>query len=158
MLYSNERHRERDSYRPSPEAPQKEQIQTTECVTACRLSKGAPQNLPPSSSAWSQRVIYENCINSDYMTSLMYFGCNVTFATLPVFLPTIISEMDSFTSIQPNSLICLTLPLLLLHHRPQRLSLRPPQNPWSLHRDSRSRRRDALPPPRKHNLHPKSAT
>jgi len=34
----------------------------------------------------------------------MYFGCNVTFASLPVFLPTIISEMGSFSSIQSNGL------------------------------------------------------
>ena len=38
------------------------------------------------------------------MTSLMYFGCNVTFASLPVFLPTIISEMGSFSNIQSNGL------------------------------------------------------
>jgi MFS family permease len=35
---------------------------------------------------------------------LMYFGCNVTFASLPVFLPTIIAEMGSFSSIQSNGL------------------------------------------------------
>jgi len=40
----------------------------------------------------------------DYMTSLMYFGCNVTFASLPVFLPTIISEMGAFTAVQSNGL------------------------------------------------------
>jgi predicted MFS family arabinose efflux permease len=35
---------------------------------------------------------------------LMYFGCNVSFASLPVFLPTIISEMKSFTPAQSNAL------------------------------------------------------
>jgi MFS family permease len=40
----------------------------------------------------------------DYMTSLMYFGCNVTFASLPVFLPTIISEMGAFSNVQSNGL------------------------------------------------------
>jgi hypothetical protein len=34
----------------------------------------------------------------------MYFGCNVTFASLPVFLPTIIDEMGAFTSVQANGL------------------------------------------------------
>jgi hypothetical protein len=34
----------------------------------------------------------------------MYFGCNVTFASLPVFLPTIINEMGSFSSVQSNGL------------------------------------------------------
>jgi hypothetical protein len=38
------------------------------------------------------------------MTALMYFGCNVTFASLPVFLPTIINEMGSFSSVQSNGL------------------------------------------------------
>jgi MFS family permease len=42
--------------------------------------------------------------DEDYMTALMYFGCNVTFASLPVFLPTIIDEMGSFTSVQSNGL------------------------------------------------------
>jgi MFS family permease len=40
----------------------------------------------------------------DYMTAFMYFGCNVTFASLPVFLPTIISEMGAFTTVQSNGL------------------------------------------------------
>lgn len=34
----------------------------------------------------------------------MFFGCNVTFASLPVFLPTIINEMGTFTSVQANGL------------------------------------------------------
>jgi peptidoglycan/LPS O-acetylase OafA/YrhL len=38
------------------------------------------------------------------MTALMFFGCNVTFASLPVFLPTIISEMGAFTPVQSNGL------------------------------------------------------
>jgi MFS family permease len=38
------------------------------------------------------------------MTAMMYFGCNVSFAALPVFLPTIISEMGGFTALQSNGL------------------------------------------------------
>lgn len=34
----------------------------------------------------------------------MYFGCNVCFASLPLFVPTIISEMGAFTQIQSNGL------------------------------------------------------
>ena len=34
----------------------------------------------------------------------MYFGCNVCFGSLPLFVPTIISEMGSFTTIQSNGL------------------------------------------------------
>lgn len=34
----------------------------------------------------------------------MYFGCNVCFASLPLFVPTIISQMGVFTDIQANGL------------------------------------------------------
>ena len=34
----------------------------------------------------------------------MYFSCNVSFASLPLFLPTIISEIGAFTTIQSNGL------------------------------------------------------
>ncbi|KAL4895141.1 major facilitator superfamily domain-containing protein [Aspergillus ambiguus] len=39
-----------------------------------------------------------------YPPALMYFGCNVCFASLPLFVPTIISEMGAFTEIQSNGL------------------------------------------------------
>lgn len=39
-----------------------------------------------------------------YLPPLIYFGCNVCFASLPLFVPTIISEMGAFTSIQSNGL------------------------------------------------------
>ena len=39
-----------------------------------------------------------------YPPALMYFGCNVCFASLPLFVPTIISEMGAFTTIQSNGL------------------------------------------------------
>ncbi|KAI5360689.1 Putative major facilitator superfamily, MFS transporter superfamily [Septoria linicola] len=38
------------------------------------------------------------------LPGFMYFGCNVSFASLPLFLPTIISEMGTFTRIQANGL------------------------------------------------------
>jgi hypothetical protein len=34
----------------------------------------------------------------------MYFGCTVCFASLPLFVPTIISKMGVFAAIQPNGL------------------------------------------------------
>jgi predicted MFS family arabinose efflux permease len=34
----------------------------------------------------------------------MYFGCNVCFASLPLFVPTIISEMGTFSRIQSNGM------------------------------------------------------
>ncbi|PYI01063.1 MFS general substrate transporter [Aspergillus sclerotiicarbonarius CBS 121057] len=39
-----------------------------------------------------------------YPPALMYFGCNVCFASLPLFVPTIISQMGAFTTIQSNGL------------------------------------------------------
>lgn len=39
-----------------------------------------------------------------YLPALMYFGCNVCFASLPLFIPTIISEMGAFTAIQSQGL------------------------------------------------------
>ncbi|KAI0547765.1 retrograde regulation protein 2 [Xylaria curta] len=39
-----------------------------------------------------------------YLTGLMYFGCNVSFASLPLFVPAIIAEIGSFTRIQANGL------------------------------------------------------
>ncbi|OJZ88876.1 hypothetical protein ASPFODRAFT_127854 [Aspergillus luchuensis CBS 106.47] len=41
---------------------------------------------------------------TSYPPALMYFGCNVCFASLPLFVPTIISEMGAFTTIQSNGL------------------------------------------------------
>ncbi|KAF7188738.1 putative transporter [Pseudocercospora fuligena] len=39
-----------------------------------------------------------------FLPGIMYFGCNVSFASLPLFLPTIISEFGTFTRIQSNGL------------------------------------------------------
>jgi len=38
-----------------------------------------------------------------WLTALMYFSCNVSFASLPVFLPTIINQMG-FTAVQAQGL------------------------------------------------------
>ena len=39
-----------------------------------------------------------------YIPGLMYFSCNVCYASLPLFLPTIIAEMGSFSDQQANGL------------------------------------------------------
>lgn len=39
-----------------------------------------------------------------YLPALMYFGCNVCFASLPLFVPTIISEMGHWTQPQSNGM------------------------------------------------------
>ncbi|KAK9780868.1 putative Major facilitator superfamily domain-containing protein [Seiridium cardinale] len=39
-----------------------------------------------------------------YLPGLMYFGCNVSFASLPLFVPTIIAEIGTFSRIQANGL------------------------------------------------------
>jgi hypothetical protein len=42
-------------------------------------------------------------VSQNYFTALMYFSCNVSFSSLPVFLPTILSEMG-FTPIDSQGL------------------------------------------------------
>ncbi|KAI2634449.1 retrograde regulation protein 2 [Xylaria nigripes] len=39
-----------------------------------------------------------------YLTGIMYFGCNVSFASLPLFVPAIIADIGDFTRIQANGL------------------------------------------------------
>jgi MFS family permease len=39
-----------------------------------------------------------------YIPGIMYFSINVSFASLPLFVPTIISQMGSFSKIQSNGL------------------------------------------------------
>ncbi|KAK4547753.1 hypothetical protein LTR36_000711 [Oleoguttula mirabilis] len=39
-----------------------------------------------------------------FIPGLCYFGCNVSFASLPLFVPTIISGMGSFSKVQSNGL------------------------------------------------------
>ncbi|KAI1144728.1 retrograde regulation protein 2 [Nemania diffusa] len=39
-----------------------------------------------------------------YLTGIMYFGCNVSFASLPLFVPAIIAEIGSFSRLQANGL------------------------------------------------------
>ncbi|KAI0969030.1 retrograde regulation protein 2 [Xylaria arbuscula] len=39
-----------------------------------------------------------------YITGVMYFGCNVSFASLPLFVPSIIAQIGSFSRIQANGL------------------------------------------------------
>jgi len=39
-----------------------------------------------------------------FVPGMMYFCCNVSFASLPLFLPTIISEIGAFSTIQSNGL------------------------------------------------------
>jgi hypothetical protein len=66
-----------------------------------------------------------------YIPGLMYFSCNVSFASLPLFVPTIISEMGAFTKIQSNGLsappyvLCFFM-ILLLTYLSDRTQMRGP--------------------------------
>ena len=42
--------------------------------------------------------------DSGYLPGIMYFSCNVSFASLPLFVPTIIAEIGAFSRIQSNGL------------------------------------------------------
>ncbi|KAH8880869.1 MFS general substrate transporter [Thozetella sp. PMI_491] len=39
-----------------------------------------------------------------YVPGVMYFGCNVSFSSLPLFVPTIIAEIGTFSNVQSNGL------------------------------------------------------
>jgi hypothetical protein len=45
----------------------------------------------------------------------MYFSCNVSFSSLPVFLPTILNQMG-FTAIDAQGLCASLLPVVFYHH------------------------------------------
>lgn len=66
-----------------------------------------------------------------YIPAIMYFSCNVSFASLPLFVPTIISQLGIFTKIQSNGLsappylLCFFM-ILLLTWLSDRYSMRAP--------------------------------
>jgi len=63
-----------------------------------RLDVGKEQGL-----RWKE--VFEGLTDpKSFIPGLCYFGCNVSFASLPLFVPTIISEMGSFGSAQSNGL------------------------------------------------------
>ncbi|RAL05050.1 MFS general substrate transporter [Aspergillus ibericus CBS 121593] len=68
---------------------------------------------------------------TSYPPASMYFGCNVCFASLPLFVPTIISQMGAFTTIQSNGLsappyILSWLAIVACAFLPDRVNLRGP--------------------------------
>ncbi|CZR70050.1 related to nicotinamide mononucleotide permease [Phialocephala subalpina] len=70
---------------------------------AIELSERQPGDRNSSKFEWKQAVGALMDYRS-YLPPLIYFGCNVCFASLPLFVPTIISEMGAFTTIQSNGL------------------------------------------------------
>jgi len=70
---------------------------------AIELSLRQPGDRQNSAFQWKQAVGALLDYRS-YLPPLMYFGCNVCFASLPLFVPTIISQMGAFTTIQSNGL------------------------------------------------------
>ncbi|GME54337.1 unnamed protein product [Neofusicoccum parvum] len=67
----------------------------------------------------------------NYLFALMNFSCNVSFASLPLFLPTIISELGTFSTIKSNGLsappylLCFLL-IIATAYTSDRLRLRGP--------------------------------
>ncbi|EEH20269.2 hypothetical protein PABG_02528 [Paracoccidioides brasiliensis Pb03] len=66
-----------------------------------------------------------------YIPALMYAGCNVSFASLPLFIPTIIKELGVFSTIQSNGLsappyILCFITIITVCYFSDRLSLRGP--------------------------------
>jgi len=70
---------------------------------AIAISQTQPGDRKSSKLNWRQlgsSLMDPRC----YLPGLCYFGCNVCFASLPLFVPTIISEMGAFSTIQSNGL------------------------------------------------------
>ena len=69
------------------------------------VSQNQKVDLGESKAGIRWRELFEAVIDpKSYIPALMYFGCNVSFASLPLFLPTIISEIGTFTTIESNGL------------------------------------------------------
>lgn len=68
------------------------------------ISRGRDNSASRSASLFSFTTIKHPLTSEqNYFTALMYFSCNVSFSSLPVFLPTILSEMG-FSDIQSQGL------------------------------------------------------
>ena len=61
-----------------------------------------PKCRSPSCSL--KKLKTNNLLCSAFIPPFIYFSCNVSFASLPLFLPTIISQIGTFTTIQSNGL------------------------------------------------------
>jgi MFS family permease len=70
---------------------------------AIEISMRQPGDRENDTFQWRQAIGALKDYRS-FLPPLMYFGCNVCFASLPLFVPTIISEMGRFTTIQSNGL------------------------------------------------------
>lgn len=70
---------------------------------AIEISENQPGDRSNDKFQWKQAVGALLDYRS-YIPPLIYFGCNVCFASLPLFVPTIISQMGAFTTIQSNGL------------------------------------------------------
>jgi MFS family permease len=70
---------------------------------AIELSERQPGDRSNDKFQWKQAVGALLDYRS-YIPPLIYFGCNVCFASLPLFVPTIISQMGAFSTIQSNGL------------------------------------------------------
>lgn len=68
-------------------------------VALYMVSKDQKVDVKDSGVKW--REILDALLDvKSWAVALMYFGCNVSFASLPLFLPTIISEMGEWESVE----------------------------------------------------------
>ncbi|KAN0099230.1 MFS general substrate transporter [Hyaloscypha variabilis] len=87
-----------------PDSPSKARfLSERDREIAIELSLRQPGDRNSDKFQWKQAVGALLDYRS-YIPPLIYFGCNVCFASLPLFVPTIISEMGAFTAIQSNGL------------------------------------------------------
>ncbi|PGH11312.1 hypothetical protein AJ79_04928 [Helicocarpus griseus UAMH5409] len=114
-----------------PDAPgQARFLNERERAVAVDISLRQPGDRRTEGLQWEQ-VLGALKDYRSYLPPLIYFGSNVCFGSLPLFVPTIISEMGAFTSIQSNGLsappyILCFLAIIATSHLSDRLSLRGP--------------------------------
>lgn len=72
------------------------------CVHLAEQQPGDRENMGPG---LTKRQLLQSLLDyRSYLPGITYFGINVCFASLPLFVPTIINDMGSFTTIQSQGL------------------------------------------------------
>lgn len=88
-----------------PDSPQTARfLNERQKEVAVELSMRQPGDRSDHKGLQMKQVLAAFADYRNYLPAIMYFGCNVCFGSLPLFVPTIISEMGAFTTVQANGL------------------------------------------------------
>ncbi|KAE8148058.1 major facilitator superfamily domain-containing protein [Aspergillus avenaceus] len=92
------------AWRFLPDSPQSARFLTEEEKEVARIRSLRQSGESERTSGLEWKEIAQTLLDAKaWMTALMYFSCNVSFSSLPVFLPTILKDMG-FTSINAQGL------------------------------------------------------